>query len=110
MLLADGGEERARTVVVATGQRAAELLPGLRVPGGRTVTTLYHAAVRPPLEEPVLVVDSRRRFLDACVPTSGRARSEAPLLPRNAVRRGPAPFLGEGAGPVVSGPGGPTGA
>ncbi|MET9350393.1 NAD(P)/FAD-dependent oxidoreductase [Streptomyces termitum] len=71
VLLADGGEERARTVVVATGQRAAAgLLPGLRVPGGRTVTTLYHAAVRPPLEEPVLVVDSRRRFLNTCVLTA----------------------------------------
>ncbi|MEU6975023.1 NAD(P)/FAD-dependent oxidoreductase [Streptomyces sp. NPDC046371] len=69
--LADGREVPSRTVVVATGQRAAaELLPGLRVPDGRTVTTLYHAAARPPLEEPVLVVDSRRRFLNTCVLTA----------------------------------------
>ncbi|MGW2305430.1 NAD(P)/FAD-dependent oxidoreductase [Streptomyces sp. NPDC001809] len=69
--LADGDEVRSPTVVVATGQRAAgELLPGLDVPRGRTVTTLYHAAARPPLAEPVLVVDSRRRFLNSCVLTA----------------------------------------
>ncbi|MGW2202808.1 NAD(P)/FAD-dependent oxidoreductase [Streptomyces sp. NPDC001774] len=69
--LADGSEVPARAVVVATGQRvAAELLPGLRVPDGRTVTTVYHAAARPPSEEPVLVVDSRRRFLNTCVLTA----------------------------------------
>ncbi|MFE9045322.1 NAD(P)/FAD-dependent oxidoreductase [Streptomyces sp. NPDC007818] len=68
--LADGAELSARTVVVATGGRAAaELLPGLDVPGGRTVTTLYHAAARSPLAEPTLVVDSRRRFLNSCVLT-----------------------------------------
>ncbi|MFD3945243.1 NAD(P)/FAD-dependent oxidoreductase [Streptomyces sp. NPDC058579] len=66
--LASGGEVGAIAVVVATGQRAAgKLLPGLRVPGGRTVTTFYHAAARAPLAEPVLVVDSRRRFLNTCV-------------------------------------------
>ncbi|MFF8410010.1 NAD(P)/FAD-dependent oxidoreductase [Streptomyces omiyaensis] len=71
VVLADGGEVPSRAVVVATGQRvAAELLPGLRVPEGRIVTTLYHAADRPPLEEPVLVVDSRRRFLNTCVLTA----------------------------------------
>ncbi|MFF9851187.1 NAD(P)/FAD-dependent oxidoreductase [Streptomyces litmocidini] len=69
--LLDGREVRSGTVVVATGQRAAaQLLPGLRVPDGRTVTTLYHATSRPPLEEPVLVVDSRRRFLNTCVLTA----------------------------------------
>ncbi|MFJ7988499.1 NAD(P)/FAD-dependent oxidoreductase [Streptomyces sp. NPDC096351] len=69
--LADGEEVRSPTVVVATGQRAAgELLPGFDVPRGRTVTTLYHAAAQPPLAEPVLVVDSRRRFLNSCVLTA----------------------------------------
>lgn len=68
--LAEGGELPARTVVVATGQRAAaELLPGLDVPRGPTVTTLYHAAARSPLAEPTLVVDARRRFLNSCVLT-----------------------------------------
>ncbi|MEU7072689.1 NAD(P)/FAD-dependent oxidoreductase [Streptomyces narbonensis] len=71
VVLADGREVRSRTVVVAVGQRvAAELLPGLRVPDGRIVTTLYHAADRPPLDEPVLVVDSARRFLNTCVLTA----------------------------------------
>ncbi|MFF2774215.1 NAD(P)/FAD-dependent oxidoreductase [Streptomyces sp. NPDC058052] len=71
VVLPDGRELRSRAVVVATGQRvAAELLPGLRVPDGRTVTTLYHATARPPLDEPVLLVDSRRRFLNSCVLTA----------------------------------------
>ncbi|MFI1808727.1 NAD(P)/FAD-dependent oxidoreductase [Streptomyces sp. NPDC020422] len=71
VVLADGRAVRSRAVVVATGQRvAAELLPGLAVPAGRTVTTLYHAVDRPPLDEPVLVVDSARRFLNTCVLTA----------------------------------------
>ncbi len=75
VVLADGREVRTRTVVVATGQRiAGELLPGLGVPEGRTVTTLYHAADRPPLDEPVLVVDARRRFLNTCVLTAVQPR------------------------------------
>ncbi|MFC9730576.1 NAD(P)/FAD-dependent oxidoreductase [Streptomyces roseolus] len=68
--LADGAELSARAVVVATGHSAAgALLPGLVVPRGRTVTTLYHAAERSPLPEPTLVVDARRRFLNTCVLT-----------------------------------------
>ncbi|MFE5792644.1 NAD(P)/FAD-dependent oxidoreductase [Streptomyces sp. NPDC056503] len=70
VVLADGGELSARAVVVATGQSAAGgLLPGLAVPPGRTVTTLYHATERSPLAEPTLVVDARRRFLNTCVLT-----------------------------------------
>ncbi|MFH7600193.1 NAD(P)/FAD-dependent oxidoreductase [Streptomyces racemochromogenes] len=64
------GELRARAVVVATGAGAAvRLLPGLRAPEGRTVTTLYHAVGRSPLAEPTLLVDARRRFLNSCVLT-----------------------------------------
>ncbi|RSS80682.1 NAD(P)/FAD-dependent oxidoreductase [Streptomyces sp. WAC06614] len=66
------GEEElpARAVVVATGApAAARLLPGLRPPQGRTVTTLYHAVERSPLPEPTLLVDARRRFLNSCVLT-----------------------------------------
>ncbi|MFE1907971.1 NAD(P)/FAD-dependent oxidoreductase [Streptomyces gardneri] len=75
VLIAGGGEVTARAVVVATGQRvASELLPGLRVPQGRTVTTLYHATAVSPLAEPVLVVDSRRRFLNTCVLTAVQPR------------------------------------
>ncbi|MFJ4616776.1 NAD(P)/FAD-dependent oxidoreductase [Streptomyces sp. NPDC088812] len=65
---ADGAEVTARRVVVATGPGpAAALLPGLDVPVCRTVTTYYHVAPRPPLREPTLVVDDRRRFLNTCV-------------------------------------------
>ncbi|WP_428933910.1 NAD(P)/FAD-dependent oxidoreductase [Streptomyces sp. ACT015] len=64
----DGREVAAPTVVVATGWGpAARLLPGLPVPDGRTVTTYYHVAPRPPLREPTLLVDERRRFLNTCV-------------------------------------------
>ncbi|GAC1322826.1 MAG: NAD(P)/FAD-dependent oxidoreductase [Mycobacteriales bacterium] len=48
----------ARAVVVATAAPAAAiLLPGLAVPTMNGVTTLYHLADRPPLAEPVLVLD-----------------------------------------------------
>ncbi|MBO0914528.1 NAD(P)/FAD-dependent oxidoreductase [Streptomyces laculatispora] len=64
----DGSERPAPAVVVATGpERAAQLLPGLTVPGTRTVTTYYHVAGSPPLREPTLLVDSRRRFLNTVV-------------------------------------------
>ncbi|MFF8731676.1 NAD(P)/FAD-dependent oxidoreductase [Streptomyces sp. NPDC015171] len=70
VVLADGSELTAAATVVATGQSAAvRLLPGLAVPSGRTVTTLYHAVGRSPLAEPTLIVDGRRRFLNTCVLT-----------------------------------------
>ncbi|WP_449479883.1 NAD(P)/FAD-dependent oxidoreductase [Streptomyces avidinii] len=72
--LGGSGELPARTVVVATGHAvAARLLPGLQVPRGRTVTTLYHAAERSPLAEPTLVIDTKRRFLNTCVLTEVHA-------------------------------------
>ncbi len=78
VLLDDGSERSAPAVVVATGPRAASrLLPGLEVPGTRTVTTYYHAASTPPLAEPTLVTDSRHRFLNTCV-LSEVSRSYAP--------------------------------
>ncbi|MFH8370175.1 NAD(P)/FAD-dependent oxidoreductase [Streptomyces sp. NPDC018031] len=68
VLLDDGTERPAARVVVATdAATAARLLPGLAVPPGRTVTTYYHAAGRPPLAEPTLVVDSARAVLNTCV-------------------------------------------
>ncbi|RDG37464.1 NAD(P)/FAD-dependent oxidoreductase [Streptomyces corynorhini] len=70
VLLADGRELPATSVVVATdAARAALLLPGLAVPPTRTVTTYYHAAARTPLAEPTLVVDSTGAVLNTCVPT-----------------------------------------
>ncbi|MGW2742417.1 NAD(P)/FAD-dependent oxidoreductase [Streptomyces sp. NPDC001450] len=68
VVTADGTELPARAVVVATGAgAAARLLPGLDVPGHRTVTTYYHVAPGSPLRRPVLLVDTRRRVLNTCV-------------------------------------------
>lgn len=68
VLGADGGEHVASAVVVATDPgTASRLLPGLAVPDTRTVTTYYHAASQPPLREPLLVVDTARRFLNTSV-------------------------------------------
>ncbi|MGW6061768.1 NAD(P)/FAD-dependent oxidoreductase [Streptomyces sp. NPDC055189] len=70
VLLADGREEPAARVVVATeAETAAHLLPGLTVPEGRTVTTYYHATDTPPLHEPTLVTDSTLAVLNTCVLT-----------------------------------------
>ncbi|MFJ5228524.1 NAD(P)/FAD-dependent oxidoreductase [Kitasatospora sp. NPDC088391] len=68
VVLADGREVAARAVVVAADPVAAgALLPGLRVPEGRAVTTFYHAAERSPLAEPTLLVDGERRVLNSVV-------------------------------------------
>jgi glycine/D-amino acid oxidase-like deaminating enzyme len=78
LLLADGREATARAVVVATGPGpAATLLPGLRVPPYRTVTTYFHACPPTPLAEPTLVTDTRRRFLNTVV-LSEAVRGYAP--------------------------------
>ncbi|WP_037912573.1 NAD(P)/FAD-dependent oxidoreductase [Actinacidiphila yeochonensis] len=68
VVTADGREHAARAVVVATGPGAASrLLPDLRVPPTRSVTTYYHAAGSAPLAEPTLLVDSARRVLNTVV-------------------------------------------
>lgn len=68
VLLTDGREVPAASVVVATdAAAAARLLPGLPVPEGRTVTTYYHAAGTAPLAEPTLMVDSAGVVLNTCV-------------------------------------------
>ncbi|MDX3232662.1 NAD(P)/FAD-dependent oxidoreductase [Streptomyces sp. ME19-01-6] len=54
---AEHGEFACRSVLVATGARAAaDLLPGLRLPAFHPVTVLHHTADRPPLREPALVL------------------------------------------------------
>lgn len=56
--LTAGGDRSARAVVVATdGPAAARLLPEVGPVRTRAGTTLYLAAERPPLDEPVLLVD-----------------------------------------------------
>lgn len=68
VLLGDGTEVAAATVVVATDAvTAARLLPGLPVPDGRTVTTYYHATDSTPLAEPTLMTDSTGAILNTCV-------------------------------------------
>ncbi|MFE7570258.1 NAD(P)/FAD-dependent oxidoreductase [Streptomyces sp. NPDC057539] len=55
------GEITCRSLVVATGARAAaELLPGLRVPDFHAVTVLHHTAPAPPLTDPTLLLDADR--------------------------------------------------
>lgn len=56
--LTSAGRVTARAVIVATDPRtAAALLPGLPEPEMRPLTTVYHAAPRPPVDEAVLIVD-----------------------------------------------------
>lgn len=70
VLLSDGRELAAPTVVVATGPGPARvLLPGLEIPPYRLTTTYYHAATTSPLAEPTLLTDHLRRFLNTCVLT-----------------------------------------
>ncbi|MEV6400858.1 NAD(P)/FAD-dependent oxidoreductase [Streptomyces sp. NPDC051907] len=58
---AEHGELSCRSLVVATGARAAaELLPGLRVPSFHPVTVLHHTAPQSPLADPALVLDADR--------------------------------------------------
>ncbi|MFJ5687694.1 NAD(P)/FAD-dependent oxidoreductase [Streptomyces sp. NPDC093099] len=55
------GEITCRSLVVATGARAAaELLPGLRVPDFHAVTVLHHTAPAAPLTDPALLLDADR--------------------------------------------------
>jgi phytoene dehydrogenase-like protein len=68
VLLSDGRELAAPTVVVATGPGpAGRLLPRLEVPPYRVTTTYYHAVTSSPLAEPTLLTDHLRRFLNTCV-------------------------------------------
>jgi phytoene dehydrogenase-like protein len=59
-VIIDGGETtRTRAVVVATdGPTAARLLGDeIRDPGSNGTVTLYYAAARPPVKEPILMLD-----------------------------------------------------
>ncbi|MFJ3226815.1 NAD(P)/FAD-dependent oxidoreductase [Streptomyces sp. NPDC086783] len=57
----DHGELRCRSLLLATGARAAAgLLPGLRVPAFHPVTVVHHTADEPPLGEPALLLDADR--------------------------------------------------
>ncbi|EME96635.1 FAD-dependent oxidoreductase [Streptomyces mobaraensis NBRC 13819 = DSM 40847] len=58
---ADHGEIGCRSVIVATGARAAaDLLPGLRLPGFHPVTVLHHTAAEAPPCDAALIVTGGR--------------------------------------------------
>ncbi|WP_434481534.1 NAD(P)/FAD-dependent oxidoreductase [Streptomyces sp. NBC_01281] len=57
----DHGEIRCRSVLLATGARAAaDFLPGLHVPAFHPVTVLHHTMDEPPLTDPALLLDADR--------------------------------------------------
>lgn len=58
---AEHGEFRCGAVLIATGARAAaELLPGLRVPGFHPVTVVHHTTDEPPATGASLLLDADR--------------------------------------------------
>ncbi|MGY6025260.1 NAD(P)/FAD-dependent oxidoreductase [Streptomyces spinosirectus] len=58
---AEHGEIRCRAVLLATDARAAaELLPGLRVPGFHPLTVLHHTTDEPPRTGAALLLDADR--------------------------------------------------
>lgn len=70
--LESGETLAAEAVVVATeGPEAARLLRGLPAPGSRAVRCLYFAAERPPVQEPILVLDGEGSgpVNNLCVPS-----------------------------------------
>ncbi len=89
----EGGERvTARAVVVATpGPEAARLVPAVPAPASRGVGCVYFAADRPPLEEPILVLDGEHAgpVNNLCVPSEvapgyapqGAALVSASVLP-----------------------------
>jgi hypothetical protein len=58
----DAGSVRARSIVVATDPATAtRLLPVVAPARMHSVTTVYHAAPEPPVDQPTLVLDGERR-------------------------------------------------
>lgn len=75
----DEGELAARAVVVATdATAAAELLPGLREPSWKGVTTWYHVADEAPASVPTLLVDPEPSPVDNTVVLTQAAPSYSP--------------------------------
>lgn len=70
--LESGEQLNARAVVVAAdGPAAAQLLGGTISSAGQGVTCLYFEAPRPPIDQPILVLNGERRgpINNLCVPT-----------------------------------------
>ena len=80
MELVSGEQLQAPSIVVATdGPTAARLVGELQPPNARDVTCLYFAAEKPPIDEPILLLDAERTgpVNNMCVP-SAVAESYAP--------------------------------
>lgn len=71
MSLESGEQLNARAVVVAVDGAAAARLLGDAISSKQGVTCLYFAALRPPVEQPILVLNGERRgpINNLCVPT-----------------------------------------
>ena len=68
-----GGRIEGRAVVVATDPVTAERLApgsGTELSGMRALTTFWHRAPRPPLDKPLLVLDSEERLVVNSIVTS----------------------------------------
>jgi phytoene dehydrogenase-like protein len=78
--LVSGEEFSARAIVVATdAASAANFVPKAAVPNTRSVTTVYFAAEKPPIDQPILVLNAEREgpVNNLCVP-SNTATAYAP--------------------------------
>ena len=79
VLLADGSEIPADYVVIATDPATAEkLLPDVSAVDSVPVTTYYHAAARPPLNEAILLVDATLGVLNTIVVSNALPASAPP--------------------------------
>lgn len=70
--LASGERMEGNAIVIATDAPAAvRLIPNLQSPSSRSVSCLYFAAPRPPIEEPILVLngESHGPINNMCVPS-----------------------------------------
>ncbi|BFU89122.1 MAG: hypothetical protein NTAFB01_03090 [Nitrospira sp.] len=72
LTLASGERLMGEAVVIATdAPPAVQLVPELRSPPSRSVVCLYFAAPRPPIEEPILILNGEDQGLinNMCVPS-----------------------------------------
>jgi hypothetical protein len=100
--LDDGRVLRTRAVVVATDPTTAStLLPSIGPVAMRSVTTFYHVAPEPPLDQPVLLLDGEDRLVTNTVVLTQASPSYGPAPAGSSGVRRPAlistSVLGTGA-------------
>jgi len=77
LVVTEGGELRARAIIVATDPTtASNLLPALPRPEMRALTTYYFGADKAPLNEPTLLLDGDRREIIANTAVMSNAAPE----------------------------------